>query len=126
MAVTAARSSTGPQSPPNCQVPYASGVTSRPAAPNVTVCIASSYQRLGFDWQQLHARQGEPTSPGRVNPQPPAAIPRAELSAAMIAPPTVIARNDRAKLVWKNLCRSQARTSSSQATTPIATLIAAP
>jgi hypothetical protein len=24
----------------------------------------------------------------------------------MIAPPTVIARNDRAKLVWKNLCRS--------------------
>ena len=35
----AARSSTGPQSPPNCQVPYASGVTSRPVAPNVTFCI---------------------------------------------------------------------------------------
>ena len=33
----------------------------------------------------------------------------------MMAPPTVIARNDRAKLVWKNLCRSQARTSSSAA-----------
>jgi hypothetical protein len=45
--------------------------------------------------------------------QPPAATPRAALRAAMIAPPTVIARNDRAKLVRKNLCRSQARMSSS-------------
>ena len=44
----------------------------------------------------------------------------------MIAPPTVMARNDRAKLVWKNLCRSQARVSSSQATTAMAALIAAP
>jgi hypothetical protein len=35
--------------------------------------------------------------------QPPAATPRAALMAAMIAPPTVIARNDRVKLVWKNL-----------------------
>jgi hypothetical protein len=31
--------------------------------------------------------------------------PRAALMEAMIAPPTVTARNDRAKLVWKNLCR---------------------
>ena len=43
----------------------------------------------------------------------------------MIAPPTVTA-NDRAKLVWKNLCRSQARVSSSPATTMIAALIAGP
>ena len=34
-----------------------------------------------------------------------ARTPRAALSEAMIAPPTVTARNDRAKLVWKNLCR---------------------
>ena len=32
-----------------------------------------------------------------------AAAPRAALSAAMMAPPTVTARNDRAKPVWKNL-----------------------
>ena len=43
----------------------------------------------------------------------------------MMAPPTVIARNDRAKLVWKNLCRSQARTSSSAATTAMAAPMAA-
>ena len=59
--------------------------------------------------------------------QPPAAAtPSAALRAAMMAPPTVIARNDRAKLVWKNLCRSQARMSSSVATTAIAAPIAAP
>ena len=44
----------------------------------------------------------------------------------MIAPPTAIARNDRAKLVRKNLRRSQARITSSPATTAIAALIAAP
>ena len=53
-------------------------------------------------------------------------MPRPALSAAMIAPPTVIAMNDRVKLVWKNLCRSQARTSSSPATTATAALMAAP
>ena len=52
--------------------------------------------------------------------------PRTALREAMIAPPTVTATNDRAKLVWKNLCRSQARISSSLATTMIAVLIAAP
>jgi hypothetical protein len=55
-----------------------------------------------------------------------ARMPRAALSEAMIVPPTVTARNDRAKLVWKNLCRSQARVSSSVATTAIAAMIAAP
>ena len=65
---------------------------------------------------KLHARQGEPASHRRVNPQLAAATPRAALRAAMIAPPTVIAMNDRAKLVWKKRCRSQARTSSSLAT----------
>jgi hypothetical protein len=54
-----------------------------------------------------------------------ARTPRALLSEAMIVPPTVTARNDRAKLVWKNLWRSQARVSSSAATTLIAALIAA-
>jgi hypothetical protein len=44
----------------------------------------------------------------------------------MIAPPTAIARNDRAKLVWKNLRRSQARITSSLATTAMAALIAVP
>jgi hypothetical protein len=43
----------------------------------------------------------------------------------MITPPTVTARNDRAKLAWKNLCRRYARMSSSAATTMIAALIAA-
>ena len=57
--------------------------------------------------------------------EPPAASPRAALREAMIAPPTVTARNDRAKLVWKNLRRSQARMSSSLPTTAIATLTAA-
>ena len=51
--------------------------------------------------------------------------PRTALREAMIASPTVTATNDRAKLVWKNLCRSQARVSSSLATTMIAALIAA-
>ena len=64
-------------------------------------------------------------SPGQ-HPQAPAAIPRAELSTTMITPPTVIARNDRAKLVRKNLRRSPARTTSSLATTAAATPIAAP
>jgi len=41
----------------------------------------------------------------------------------MITPPTVIARNDRAKLVRKNLHRSPARTTSSLATTAAATAI---
>src|SRR5690349_1402599 len=55
-----------------------------------------------------------------------ARMPRPALRDAMIAPPTATARNDRAKLVWKNLCRSQARVSSSAATTTIAALIAGP
>jgi hypothetical protein len=42
IASTAARSSTEPQSPPNCQVPYAIGVTSRRVAPSFTVCMSSS------------------------------------------------------------------------------------
>jgi hypothetical protein len=58
--------------------------------------------------------------------QLPAAMPRAELRAAMIAPPTAMARNDRAKPVPKNLRRSQARMTSSPATTAMAALIAAP
>ena len=45
IAATAARSSTGPQSPPNCQVPYASGVTARPVRPSVTVRISFSFQK---------------------------------------------------------------------------------
>ena len=44
----------------------------------------------------------------------------------MSAPPMVIARNDRAKLVRKNLHRSPARITSSLATTAMAALIAAP
>src|SRR6201997_2939374 len=44
----------------------------------------------------------------------------------MMAPPTVIARNDLAKLVWKKVWRSQDRTSSSVATTAIAAATAAP
>jgi hypothetical protein len=39
----------------------------------------------------------------------------------MMAPPMVMARNDRVKLVWKNRRRSQARRTSSQATTAMAT-----
>src|SRR5947209_850424 len=55
-------------------------------------------------------RRGDPAGLGTghrvslLGGQPAAATPRAALRAAMIAPPTVIARNDRAKLVWKNLC----------------------
>lgn len=52
-------------------------------------------------------------------------MPKAELRAAMIAPPTVIASNDRVEPVLKNLRRSQARTTSSLATTAMAALIAA-
>jgi hypothetical protein len=62
----------------------------------------------------------------RADCQPAARAPSTPLSEAMIAPPTVTARNDRAKLVWKNVCRSQARASSSTATTLIAAVIAAP
>ena len=41
-ADSAACSSTDSQSPPNCQVPWAIGVTSRWLGPGVTVCIRSS------------------------------------------------------------------------------------
>jgi len=44
----------------------------------------------------------------------------------MIVPPTATATKDRAKLVWKYLCLSQASVSSSAATTTTAALIAAP
>ena len=44
----------------------------------------------------------------------------------MIVPPTATATNDRAKLVWKYLCLSQASVSSSVATTTTAAPIAAP
>ena len=42
IASMAARSSTGPQCRPNCQLLFASGITSGPAAPSVTIRIASS------------------------------------------------------------------------------------
>ena len=46
-----------------------------------------------------------------------AAGPSAELEAAMIAPPTVTATNERAKLVWNATARSAASETSSTATT---------
>jgi hypothetical protein len=72
----------------------------------------------------LAGRHGWGTEP--IVGQPAARMPRPALSEAMIVPPMVTARNDRAKLVWKNLCRSQARVSSSVATTAIAAMTAAP
>lgn len=54
-----------------------------------------------------------------------AAKPSAELSTAMIAPPSVTETNELAKLVWKNTERKAARTTNSTATTATAATIAA-
>ena len=84
--------------------------------------VDGTFVRLEPDQRHI-----DPVRPG-TQPwgQAAARMPRAALSEAMIAPPTVTARKERAKLVWKNLCRSQARVSSSVATTAIAAMIAAP
>jgi hypothetical protein len=54
----------------------------------------------------------------------PAATPSAELTPAMIAPPTVTAKNERPKLVLNAPARNTASESSSTATTTTATTIA--